>query len=58
MAATKPTVSFQDRYASDDHFRRQVDDGRKRAAAERTHKSVKESLAMIRGAHGSKKKFY
>ncbi len=58
MAGDKPTVGFADRYANDAEFKRQVDDGRKRAAANRTHDSLKESLAMIRGERTAKKKLY
>ena len=50
----KRTWSFHDRYASDDEFRRQVDEGRKRRQSERTHAAVTDSLAMVK----NKKRLY
>jgi hypothetical protein len=58
MADTKPTVGFHDRYANDPEFKKQVDEGRKRADTKRNHHALKESLAMSRGLPGAKKKYY
>lgn len=43
-----PDTGFHQRYNSDPEFKRQVDEGRKRSAAERTHRQLKESLDMPR----------
>ena len=45
-ASPKPTWSFHERYGSDAEFKRQVDDARKRAAAEKNTVAVKSSLAI------------
>lgn len=58
MADAKPTIGFHDRYANDPEFKRQVDDGRKRAEASRNIRALKDALAMSRGAPGSKAKHY
>ncbi len=58
MAADKPTVGFNTRYANDDEFKRQVDEGRKRADTKRDHAALKDSLSMIRGDYTKKKKLY
>lgn len=42
----KPTVGFQDRYNTDSEFKRQVDDGRKRAAQKQSLKALQDALAM------------
>jgi len=42
----QPTISFSDRYASDQEFRKQVDEGRKRATEKRTTEALKKSLSM------------
>ena len=39
-ASDRPTWSFHERYASDAEFKRQVDDGRKRANELRTTKQL------------------
>ena len=58
MAAAKPTVGFHERYATDEEFKQQVDEGRKRAASNRDSASLKDSLSMIRGDYTKKKKLY
>lgn len=42
----KRTWSFHERYASDPEFKRQVDEGRKRSAAQQNHDAVTAALAM------------
>lgn len=44
----QPTVGFQDRYNSDAEFKRQVDEGRKRAAQKQSLKALQASLDMPR----------
>lgn len=58
MADAKPTIGFQERYAADAEFKRQVDEGRKRADTKRDHEALKASLAMIRGDRNAKRKIY
>jgi hypothetical protein len=48
-ASSKPTWSFHERYASDAEFKRQVDDARKRSAAERGTAALQTSLDLTRG---------
>lgn len=43
-ASSKPTWSFHERYSSDAEFKRQVDEARKRSAAEKNTESLKTSL--------------
>lgn len=42
-ASKHPTWSFHERYASDAEFKRQVDEGRRRAAEIRTSKQLREA---------------
>ena len=58
MAVVKPTVGFNERYATDDEFKRQVDDGRKRSETKRGQQELRDSLAMVRGDRTAKKKLY
>ena len=41
------TSAFSERYATDAEFKKQVDEGRKRAEAERTRKEVSAALQMV-----------
>lgn len=45
--SAKPTWSFHERYASDAEFKKQVDEARNRAAAERSTKALTTSLGMV-----------
>lgn len=58
MAGAKKPSAFEERYASDPEFKRQVDDGRKRATTKRNHNALKEALDMVRGVPGAGKKRY
>lgn len=44
----KPTVGFQDRYANDVEFKRQVDEGRKRSNQGKSLEALKASLNMVK----------
>lgn len=46
-ASDKPTWSFHERYNSDAEFKRQIDEARKRSAAERTTAALKTGLDIV-----------
>ena len=50
-ASSKPTNSFHERYGSDAEFKRQVDEGRRRAAQERSLVQLKQSMDIGSGKH-------
>lgn len=45
----KPTVSFADRYANDEHFKAQVDEARRKQSVERQQRELKKALDVVRG---------
>ena len=47
-ASDRPTWSYHERYNSDAEFKRQVDEGRKRASADRSLKQIREATQAIR----------
>lgn len=47
--ADKPTVSFQDRYANDEHFKAQVDEARRKSSVERQRRELEKALEVVRG---------
>lgn len=53
--ADKPTVSFAERYASDEHFKAQVDEARRKSSVAQSQRDLKAALAV---ASGQGKKSY
>lgn len=51
-ASARPTWSFHERYQSDAEFKRQVDEARKRKAAEESHSAISSALKMTRPGGG------
>lgn len=47
--ADKPTVSFQERYASDEHFKAQIDEARRKQSVALNSKALKKALDVASG---------
>lgn len=47
--ADKPTVSFQERYASDPHFKAQVDEARRKQSVARSQQDLQKALDVVSG---------
>lgn len=58
MADEKKPFDFKERYEGDEAFRKRVDARRADAAAKRGTETLNESLKMVRGDHGARRKLY